>query len=98
MAQKAGKAPSGGFMVESSVKAGKAFLVIVSEDASDASKKNYTDMCKYYKVPMYIYGNNDTLGHSIGKEFRVCVCVTDENFAKGIITKLEELGNTEVNR
>lgn len=98
MAQKAGKVASGEFMVEQTVKSKKAYLVIVSEEASKATIKSYIDMCKFYKVPMYLYGNNDTLGHCIGKEFRVAVCVTDVNLSRGIIKKLEETGNTEVNR
>ena len=39
LATKAGKTASGEFMTEKSVKSGKAFLVIVSEEASDNTRK-----------------------------------------------------------
>ena len=39
LATKAGKTASGEFMTEKSVKSGKAFLVIVSEEASDITIK-----------------------------------------------------------
>lgn len=45
LATKAGKTASGGFMTEKSVKGGKAFLVLVPEDASDNTKKMFFNMC-----------------------------------------------------
>lgn len=56
LATKAGKTASGEFMTEKSVKSGKAFLVIVSEEASDNTRKMFTNMCTYYKVPIYFFG------------------------------------------
>ena len=88
LSAKAGKCKSGEFQVENTVKAGKAFVVIIATDTSEASKKNYRDMCKYYKVPLYEYGTKEELGRHIGKEFRASVAVTDEGFAKGIIKKV----------
>ena len=49
LATKAGKTQSGEFSTEKSVKSFKAFLVIVAEDASDNTKKMFTNMCTYYK-------------------------------------------------
>ena len=37
---------SGEFSTEKAVKEGKAALVIVSSDASDNTKKKFTNMCK----------------------------------------------------
>lgn len=90
MAMKAGKIVSGEFMTEKAVKTGMAFLVIVSEEASDNTKKMFRNMCIFYKVPMYCYGTKDELGHCIGKEFRASMAVTEEGFAKSIIKKLNE--------
>ena len=50
LATKAGKAVGGEFMTEKTVKTGKASLVIVSEEASDNTRKMFTNMCTYYKV------------------------------------------------
>lgn len=94
LSQKAGKCVSGEFMTESETKLGRAFLVIVAEDASDNTKKKFLDMCKYYKVPIYFYGDKDTLGHAIGKEFRASLAILDEGFARGIQKQLEMKDHT----
>jgi len=80
---------SGSFMTEKAVKSGNARLVIVSREASDNTKKMFEDMCRFYKVPIRFYGTMEELGHSMGKEMRVSVAVTDEGFAKSIIDRLE---------
>lgn len=90
MAMKAGRVVSGEFMTEKMVKSGKAYLVIVSEEASDNTKKMFRNMCTFYKVPFYAYGTKEDLGHSMGKEFRASLAVTDEGFAKSIVKRLKE--------
>ena len=90
MAMKAGKVVSGEFSTEKAVKTGKAFLVIVSEAASDNTKKMFRNMCSYYEVPIYVYGTKEDLGHSMGKEFRASLAVTEEGFAKSIEKRLIE--------
>ena len=90
MAMKAGKIVSGEFATEKAVKTGKAFLVIVSEAASDNTKKMFRNMCTFYEVPMYIYGTKEELGHSMGKEFRASLAITEEGFAKSIEKRLIE--------
>lgn len=90
MAMKAGKVVSGEFSTEKAVKTGKAFLVIVSEAASENTKKMFRNMCSYYEVPMYVYGTKEDLGHSMGKEFRASLAVTEEGFAKSIEKRLIE--------
>ena len=90
MAMKAGKVVSGEFSTEKAVKTGKAFLVIVSEAASDNTKKMFRNMCSYYEVPMYVYGTKEDLGHSMGKEFRASLAVTEEGFSKSIEKRLIE--------
>lgn len=91
LAQKAGKIASGEFSTEKSVKSGKAFLVIVADDASDNTKKMFSDMCGYYEVPIYFMADKETLGHYIGKEFRASLAVNDEGFAKSVMSKLDGL-------
>lgn len=90
MATKAGKTVSGEFATEKAVKTGTAFLVIVSEEASENTKKMFRNCCTYYHVPMYVYGAKEALGHCMGKEFRASMAVTEEGFAKSIIKKLNE--------
>nr|WP_294492231.1 ribosomal L7Ae/L30e/S12e/Gadd45 family protein [uncultured Mediterraneibacter sp.] len=92
LAMKAGRCTSGETMTESETKSGRARLVIVASDASDNTKKKFRDMCKFYRVPIYIYGDKDTLGHAMGKEFRASLAILDEGFADGI---QKELNNRE---
>ena len=84
LAMKAGRLVSGEFLTEKAVKSGKATLVITATDASDNTKKMFTDMCTYYEVPLYFFGEKETLGHAMGKEFRASLAVLDEGFAKAI--------------
>lgn len=79
---RAGKLQSGEFSVIEAVRHKKAELVIISEDASDNTKKKFSDKCSYYNVPMIFFGNKEDLGHAIGKDVRTSLAVLDEGFAK----------------
>ena len=93
LAQKAGKIASGEFSTEESVKRGKSYCIIVATDASDNTRKNFTDMGNYYQVPVYIYGNKETIGKAIGKQFRASLSVNDEGFAKSIEKLITVISN-----
>lgn len=84
LAAKAGRIASGEFMTEKTVKDGRASLVLVAEDASDNTKKMFTNMCTYYKVPLYFFSRKDELGHAIGREMRASLAITDTGFAKAV--------------
>ena len=88
IATKAGKTASGEFMTEKAVKEGRAFLVLVSEEASVNTKKMFTNMCKYYEVPLVIFGTKEELGHWIVKAYRASICILDEGFAKAVLKKI----------
>lgn len=97
LAMKAGKVSSGEFMTEKAVKTSLAYLVIVAEDASDNTKKNFRDMCTFYHVPMAVFGSKEGLGAALGKELRASLSVNDEGFAKTLLQRIEAAGNkTEV--
>lgn len=95
LAMKAGKLSSGEFATGKSVKSGRAKLVIVSEDASDNTKKEFSDMCVFYKVPRYFFGTKEELGRAVGKAMRSSLAITDEGFAESIIKYLKQSGNRE---
>ena len=76
---------SGEFMTEKSVKEGSAKLVIVAGDASDNTKKEFRDMCSYYKVPYYELADKNELGQCMGKEMRASLSILDDGFAKSIM-------------
>lgn len=81
---------SGGFATENAVKSGKAYLVMIAEDASDNTKKKFRNMCEFYEVPYYEYGEMAIVGHSMGKQDRTSLAVTNEGFADSIRKHLED--------
>lgn len=91
--RKAGKVFGGEFKTEESVKNGKARLVILAGDASDNTTKKFQNMCTYYRVPCYVYGTKEEIGHAIGLEFRASVVVTDAGIADRIADYLKYGGN-----
>lgn len=93
LAAKAGSLLSGEFMTEKSVKEGNAKLVIVAEDASNNTKKMFTNMCTYYKVPIYFFGEKTKLGHAIGKEFRASLVLLDKGLADAVEKQLNMFNN-----
>lgn len=84
LAKKAGKAVRGEGAVKDSIRYGKAYLVIIANDASDNTKKSIVNSCKYYDVPYFIVGAKDELGHALGREYSASVCITDNGFAESI--------------
>ena len=76
-------------MTEKTVKTGKASLVIISEEASENTKKMFTNMCTYYKVPIYFFGEKTKLGHAIGKEFRASLVLLDKGLADMVEKQLD---------
>lgn len=95
LATKAGKVVSGEFSTEKSVKDGRAFMVIVSEEASDNTKKMFTNMCTYYEVPIYFFGKKEELGHAMGKEHRASLAVMDDGFAKAVVKLMNINGGSK---
>lgn len=85
LATRAGRIASGEFQTETAVKTGTACLVVVAEDASDNTKKLFSDKCSFYKVPLIIYGTKEELGHAIGKEFRASLAILDAGFAEAVL-------------
>lgn len=90
LAKKSGNIVSGEFSTEKAIKSRKAFLVIVAEDASDNTKKKFTDKCSFYKVPIFFYSDKESIGKALGQEMRTSVALTDEGFANSLIKKLKE--------
>ena len=49
----------------------------------------FTNMCTFYKVPIYFYGNKELLGNAMGKETRASLALLDEGFSKAIVNKIK---------
>ncbi len=90
LAKKSRNIVSGEFSTENAIKRRKAFLVIVATDASDNTKKKFTDKCSFYNVPLFFYSDKESIGRAIGLEMRTSVAVTDAGFANTLIKKIKE--------
>lgn len=90
LAMKAGKVVSGEFATDKNIKSQRAWLVIIPEDASNNTKKMFSNMCDFYKVPLHFFGTKETLGHAVGKSMRSSLAIIDEGFAKSLVKQLEQ--------
>lgn len=87
MAKKAGKAVSGEFLCDKSIKDGSSRLVIIASDASEGTKKSLVNACKYYEVDYIEYSDMDSLGKFTGGGDRAAVSINDDNFAGAVMKK-----------
>ena len=88
LATKAGKTVSGGETVLQKIKERKAYVVIVSTEASDRTKKTFRDKCSYYHVPYKECFSREELGKHLGLAERTVAAVVDKGFGEGIIKLL----------
>ncbi|MBB6449269.1 ribosomal protein L7Ae-like RNA K-turn-binding protein [Geomicrobium halophilum] len=90
LAARARKVVSGEDTVIRGIKSKRFYLVLISSDASENTKKQFEDKCRYYEVPLRQTGTRQDLGTSIGKHERVVLGITDEGFSDKIILMLDE--------
>lgn len=86
---KAGKLVSGEFQVEKAVKEMKAHLVVIAEDASENTRKHFSDMCQFRQIPIRFFGKKEEIGNAIGKAYRASIAVTEKGFAESILKKVD---------
>lgn len=77
-------------------KNGSACAVIVACDAAHNTKKLFDQKCNFYEIPYFEFGDKDSLGKFVGKEFRTSIAILDEGFAKQIIKYMSLSENMEV--
>ncbi|SHE33338.1 MULTISPECIES: L7Ae/L30e/S12e/Gadd45 family ribosomal protein [Caloramator] len=88
--QRSGNLTSGDDGVEIDIKKGKCKLLIISEDASENTKKKFISMAKNFGVPYLIFGEKENIGYYIGKSMRSVLSIKDNNFAEAFIKKIKE--------
>ena len=89
LCMRAGKAAAGETAAYNAIKKGKANLIIVSEDASDNTKKKFRNSAEYHKVNIIFFGEKMELGHCLGKKEISVLAVCDAGFAEKILTFFE---------
>jgi len=85
IAMKGRNIASGEYQTMEAIKTGTAWVVLVATDASDNTKKLFTDKCSFYEVPVFQYGTKESLGRAIGKDFRSNIAVCDEGLSKAVM-------------
>ena len=85
IAMKAGKVAGGETACENAIKNGTARLVVLAEDASDNTRKHFSDMCAYREIPVVTYSDKASLGRAIGRDLRSNLAITDEGLAEAIL-------------
>ena len=81
LCMKAGKMATGETAAEIALRNNTAELVLIASDASANTKKKFINKCFYYKKPVLVYGERDSLSNCVGKQNRTVFVVTDVNFA-----------------
>lgn len=81
LAIRARQLESGSPTVLDAIRKQRAKLVIIAEDASPNTKKQFLDKCDFYKIPPYVMFSKDEISKAIGKERTVCA-FTDNGFAQ----------------
>ena len=89
LCMKAGFLSSGEVGVESAIKSGKAKILIISEDASNNTKKKFSNSSNYYGIKLITFSTKQELGRTIGKVERSILAVCNDGFAKKILEILE---------
>ncbi len=62
------------------------YLVILSDDASNSTKKKFRNHCSEKKIPLIEDFSKEQLGNPIGREEIKVLAVTDKNMAEKLIS------------
>lgn len=84
LATKAGKITFGTEASTECINKKKAKLVIIAEDSSDKTKKNFEFLCSKNNIPLLIIETIDNLSRAIGNKNKAIICIKDKNFANEI--------------
>ncbi|MDU9417529.1 ribosomal L7Ae/L30e/S12e/Gadd45 family protein [Staphylococcus lloydii] len=90
LAMRAGKVKTGESVIINEIKKHRIQLVIIAEDASENTKKVIQNKCESYHISFRIFGTRSELGQALGKVERVNVGITDQGFAKKLLSMIEE--------
>jgi ribosomal protein L7Ae-like RNA K-turn-binding protein len=89
LATRAQKLLSGEETCDRALKAGRVNLIIVSEDASQNTKKKFFDACKYRNINIRVFGKKEFLGKFTGKNVRSVIAILDKEFSKRLIEMID---------
>lgn len=84
LAMRARKVISGDGLLDA-VRNKKVSLVLLASDASENTKKRYSDKCKFYGIDLIEVEDSVKMNRAIGKVNRMAIGIQDEGFKKSIL-------------
>ncbi len=84
LAARAGNIVFGSNACKNALKMNKIKMLVLSEDASDKTKKNYKFYAEKYNIPIIFIGTIKELSKAIGQENKAIIGIKDINIVKGI--------------
>lgn len=91
LCQKAGKLASGSVQCDKAIRSGKVSLVIVSNEASEMTLKQFEHLCKTKNTQLIAAGSKEELGRAVGKGNRTVLAVLDEGFKKILLKEYQKI-------
>ena len=85
LATRAGKTVFGAEACISSIEKKKVKLLLIAEDASDRTKKNFKEKCEKENIPSVEVLTIEDLSKSIGKINKAIVGIMDVNFSREML-------------
>lgn len=89
LCKRANKLISGEEFALEKIKSQKALIVFLANDAGKNTTKRITDKTTYYKIRLVTNYSSDELNKAIGTQNRKVLAVTDPNFTKLLLKKLD---------
>ena len=83
LATRAGNIVAGNNACENALKMKKIKMLVISEEASEKTKKNYKFYAEKYNIPIVI-GTIEELSKAIGQKNKAIIGIKDINIVKGI--------------
>lgn len=90
-AQKSGNIIMGDDLVESALNKRAISLIIVSEDASDDTKKKYIKLCENLNTKIIIDFSREDLSSSVGKFNRTLIGIKNKKFSRELYSIYEDI-------
>ena len=84
LAMRAKKIVSGEELMDA-IRKKKVSLVIVCDDASDNTKKRYSDKCSFYEIDLITVDSSMRLNQAIGKANRMAIGIKDDGFKNSMM-------------
>ena len=91
MGKRANLVRVGDYVCTESIQKNTSSLIIVAEDASQNTRKKFTQKCEFYQVKCIVIGEKTNLGNAVGKEAAATLTVNDEKFAAQLIKIIENI-------